>query len=112
MYIGEVSKRTGLSIRAIRFYEQIGLINAPRRQGKYRVYQESDVDMFILIKEATELGISLSSLKGVIVYQDGKVNWSEIHGFLLKFRDELVESIKDLNLKLNSVDRCCAQIKL
>lgn len=52
MYIGELSKRTGFSIRAIRLYEEKGLIQTVQRKGRYRIYNESDVDLLNLISEA------------------------------------------------------------
>jgi len=54
MYIGEISKKTDLSIKAIRFYEKTGLIRRPKRMSRYRVYQKTDVELLILIKEANE----------------------------------------------------------
>lgn len=75
MYIGEASKKSGLSIKAIRFYEAIGLIKQPERKGRYRLYEETDIEILVLIKEAKELGITLSKLQGVIVYKDGKADW-------------------------------------
>ncbi|WP_179090334.1 MerR family transcriptional regulator [Paenibacillus sp. FSL H8-0548] len=42
--IEEVAKRTGLTKRAIRYYEDIGLISAPERsQGGMRLYSEEDI---------------------------------------------------------------------
>lgn len=48
MFIGEVSRKTGLSIKAIRLYEELGLIQTPQRQGRYRIYKHSDVDILNL----------------------------------------------------------------
>lgn len=110
MYIGEASKRTGLSIKAIRFYEEKGLIVRPARIGRYRVYQQNDIELLILIKEAKELGITLSQLKGVIVYHNGKVDWAIIKIFLAEVRQQLVNQIVDINKKIESLDQCYEQI--
>jgi len=110
MFIGEASKRTGLSIKAIRFYEEIGLIMQPERMGRYRVYQEEDVELLMLIKEAKEFGIALSQLKGVIVYTDGKVDWANIKIFLAEIRDQLIKQIDEIKIKINSLDECYGQI--
>lgn len=61
MFIGDASK--------------IGLIRQPQSKGRYRVYEESDIEILVLIKEAKQLGITLSKLQGVIVYTNGKVDW-------------------------------------
>lgn len=43
LYIGKVAEMTGASRKAIRLYESLGLISAPRRKGQYRIYSERDV---------------------------------------------------------------------
>lgn len=110
MYIGEVSKKTSLSIKAIRFYEAKGLINPPKRVGRYRVYQAADVDLLILIKQAKQLGVSLSQLKGVIVYQDGQLDWLRIKLFLAELRVQLQAKIADLTANIANIDECSRQI--
>lgn len=65
MYIGELAKKSGVSIKAIRHYEAIGLIKSPQRQGKYRVYDASYLDVLAMIKLAKNLGFSLEELKQI-----------------------------------------------
>lgn len=110
MYIGEASKQTGLTIKAIRFYEEKGLIRQPERKGRYRVYDETDIEMLILIKEAKELGITLSQLKGVISYSNGNVDWAAIKIFLSEIRGQLISKIEIINKQVNSLDKCYKQI--
>lgn len=110
MYIGEASKKTDLSIKAIRFYEEKGLIRQPERKGRYRVYDETDIELLILIKEAKELGITLSKLKGVIIYNNGKVDWGRIKIFLSEIREQLISKIEDINKQVNRLDKCYNQI--
>ncbi|MHA2937059.1 MerR family transcriptional regulator [Vibrio sp. RC27] len=110
MYIGEASKQTGLSIKAIRFYEEIGLTKKPKRKGRYRVYDETDIELLILIKEAKDLGITLSKLKGVIIYDNGMVDWGNIKIFLGEIREQLINQIDDINKKIDSLDTCYNQI--
>lgn len=110
MYIGETSKQTGLSIKAIRFYEEIGLITQPERRGRYRVYNERDLELLILIKEAKELGVTLSELKGVITYSNGKVDWGNIKVFLTGIRKQLLNQIDEIEKKIDALDKCCDQI--
>lgn len=110
MYIGEASKKTGLSIKAIRFYEEVGLINPPERMGRYRVYKDREIELLVLIKEAKALGVTLSQLQGVIVYHDGQVDWSKIKVFLAELRKQLLHQIDDLQKKIVNLDACYEQI--
>lgn len=66
MYIGTLSKLTNVSRKAIRLYEEIGLLPTPKRKGKYRVYGQQDAEIVQTIKCAQSLGFKLNELIGVI----------------------------------------------
>lgn len=66
MYIGALGKITGISIKAIRHYEDIGLIKSPTRKGSYRVYDESYIPVLNMIKLAKSLGFTLNELKEIV----------------------------------------------
>ena len=108
MYIGKVSKITGLSIKAIRLYEERGLIHRPKRKGRYRVYSEIDIDILNLISEAKLLGVTLSQLQNVIVYDNGQVNWQRVELFLIDVKKRLLSDRIELERKLKSVETCIA----
>ncbi|HEV2439389.1 MAG TPA: MerR family transcriptional regulator [bacterium] len=61
----DVVKRTGLTPRAIRYYEEVGLLTAPSRTaGGFRLFTEADVAKLQRIKELqTLLGFSLAEIK-------------------------------------------------
>ena len=65
--IGEVADLTGLSLRTIRYYEEMGLI-APsaRSQGGFRLYSDSDVERLMLIKRMKPLDFSLDQMGEVL----------------------------------------------
>lgn len=111
MYIGEVSKRTGLSAKTIRFYEQKGLIT-PNRAGRYRVYQQSDIDILLLIKEAKAFGIALATIKEVIVYKDGDVDWTRVRSFLTNLKVQLMAQATMLQQKIDMIDQCYEDVIL
>ncbi|MEU6979418.1 MerR family transcriptional regulator [Streptomyces sp. NPDC046371] len=63
--IGEVAKRTGLSVHALRFYEREGLLVGPvhRTAGGRRRYTSFDVDWLLICVRLRESGMPLSELK-------------------------------------------------
>jgi DNA-binding transcriptional MerR regulator len=67
MQIGEVAERTGLSLRTIRYYEEVGLV-APsaRSQGGFRLYTEPDVARLQLAKRMKPLGFQLDEMRELI----------------------------------------------
>lgn len=110
MYIGEAAKQTGLSIKAIRFYESIGLIPTPKRHGRYRVYSDRDLDMLLLIKEAKQLGFTLNQLKSAVVLENDKVDWDKVRPLLDQLRAQLVEQRKEIDRKLALLEECYGQL--
>lgn len=67
LFIGDLSKRTGVPVKTIRYYEDLGLLDKPKRTGSdYRVYTQKDVDKLLFIKKAKELGLKLSEIKTII----------------------------------------------
>ncbi|HEX7957751.1 MAG TPA: MerR family DNA-binding protein [Pyrinomonadaceae bacterium] len=65
--IGEVSKRSGVGVEALRFYEKGGLLDSPARTyGGYRVYGEEVLERLAFIKQAQALGFSLEEVRRII----------------------------------------------
>lgn len=62
MQIGELADRTGLSLRTIRHYDEVGLLPASRTEGGFRVYTERDVERLTHIKRMKPLGFSLEEM--------------------------------------------------
>ena len=106
MYIGEVAAKTDLSVKAIRFYEEKGLIVPLPRKGRYRVYDDSHIEILKLIKEAKSLGATLAQLKGAIIYQNGEVDLAKIGRFLEEIRGQLLAQINALQHKVASIGAC------
>ena len=66
--IGEVSRRSGFSIKALRFYERRGLLpSAGRSRGGYRVYTDADLRRLEFIKQAKALGLPLGQIRELTV---------------------------------------------
>ena len=63
MRIGELAARTGASTRALRYYEQQGLIPARRAGNGYREYDESDVRLVLEIRSLLASGFSLDDAR-------------------------------------------------
>ena len=65
MYIGEFAKRAGATPKAIRLYENIGLLPQASRRGKYRTYDTRYIETVNQIKQAQQLGFSLRELVSI-----------------------------------------------
>ena len=60
--IGELAKRTGLSVSAIRFYEGRGLVDPLRNRGGQRRFLRSDIRRLSFIRIAQQLGLSIDAI--------------------------------------------------
>jgi DNA-binding transcriptional MerR regulator len=58
MRIGELARRTGVSERSLRYYEQRGLLTADRTSGGHRDFPERAVDRVIRIQELFAAGLN------------------------------------------------------
>lgn len=67
MQIGEVADRTGLSLRTIRYYGEVGLASpSARSRGGFRLYTEADVERLLLIKRMKPLDFSLEEMADLL----------------------------------------------
>lgn len=71
MQIGEVADRTGLSLRTIRHYEEVGLvIPSARTKGGFRLYTAADVDRLMVIRRMKPLDFSLEEMRDLLSVTD------------------------------------------
>ena len=67
MHIGELAERTGLSLRTIRHYDDVGLLPATARtDGGFRVYSEDDFERLMVIKQMKPLGFTLVEMAEIL----------------------------------------------
>ena len=65
--IGDVAERTGLSLRSLRHYEDVGLLPSPERSpGGFRLYDDSTLARLAVIKGMKPLGFSLDEMREVL----------------------------------------------
>lgn len=65
--IGELSRRTGVKVPTIRFYEQIGLLSVPpRTEGNQRRYGKPEVERLNFIRHSRELGFEVEDIRELL----------------------------------------------
>lgn len=68
--IGDLARDFGVTLRALRFYEDKGLLS-PRREGLARLYSTKDRERLSLILKGKRLGFTLSEIRGLIAAHEG-----------------------------------------
>lgn len=63
MHIGELAEKTGLSLRTIRHYDEVGLLKpSGRSEGGFRLYTQGDLERLVLIRRMKPLAFSLEEM--------------------------------------------------
>ncbi|MGH1576888.1 redox-sensitive transcriptional activator SoxR [Planktotalea sp.] len=106
--IGQVAKRTGLAVSAIRYYESEGLISANRNRGGHRRFARAQIRRVSFVLIAQKFGLTLPQIKSVLAELPDKRtptahDWARISRNL---RDLLDKQIADLQRMRNSLDGC------
>ena len=98
MTIGELAKRSGLSAKRVRHYEEIGVLSkAARTDSGYRIYDERDVHILRFVNRARGLGFSMKEIKTLVGLWKNKRRASrEVKSLALKHLDELEKKIAEL----------------
>ena len=64
--IGEVARRAGLRPSAIRYYEEVGLLPAPRRVSGQRRYEPDVLDYLRFVRIAQEAGFTVAEIRTLV----------------------------------------------
>jgi MerR family copper efflux transcriptional regulator len=69
--IGDVAVRTGLSLRTIRWYEEVGLVPpSARTTGGFRLYTDADIQRLELVKRMKPLDFTLEEMRDLLTTVD------------------------------------------
>jgi len=106
--IGKVADRTGLSISAIRYYENENLVYPIRNSGGQRLFKRADIRRLSFIMIAQQLGFSLEQIRLQLNQlperrTPTKKDWGKISK---GFKVELDQRIQQLSLMREKLDQC------
>lgn len=106
--IGELAKRTGLAVSAIRFYEDKGLIQAMRTMGNQRRFLRSDIRRLSFILIAQKLGLGLVEIEAELskLPQGRTPTLSDWRAISQSMRGMIDQKIKLLSLTRRKLDEC------
>jgi MerR family mercuric resistance operon transcriptional regulator len=98
LLIGELSRRTGVHIETIRYYEKIKMLPAPpRTAGGRRVYGPVETRTLAFIRRARELGFTLDEIRALLdLGGPGKATCSEVCAIATRHLEDIRSKIVDL----------------
>lgn len=98
MRIGEVANRSGVTVKTIRYYEEIGVLDEPRRsESKYRDYEPNVIERLRFIRASQAFGLSLGEIREIVGYRDrGEVPCAHVLDLLRRHSRDIDERIIEL----------------
>ena len=113
--ISDLAREFDITTRAIRFYEEKGLLS-PRREGQKRLYSNADRVRLELILRGKRIGLTLEESRDIIgMYHHGQNNAEQLNSLLTKveerraiLRTQLVD-IQHMLQELDEVQSRCEQ---
>ncbi|MER7847046.1 heavy metal-responsive transcriptional regulator [Kitasatospora sp. NPDC096077] len=98
MRIGELAARAGVSTKAVRFYEQAGLLPAPpRTPGGYRDYPPRAADRLAFVRGAQAAGLTLGEIREVLrIRDDGQAPCGHVTALLAEHLRAVEQRIAEL----------------
>ena len=104
MFIKDLSKKLKITARAIRHYEEIGIITSKRMENNYRYFDESNLDKLKFLVRARKLGFSLEECRELIKLFENDNRKSENVRNIAKNKleniDKQIQELKDLKKSL------------
>ncbi|WP_051814681.1 MerR family DNA-binding protein [Streptomyces iakyrus] len=72
MTVGQAAQAAGVTRRAVRLYEERGLLaSAPRTAAGYRLYDQDDIDTLVFIRQARALDLPLDDIAAILALRRG-----------------------------------------
>ena len=104
--IGQLADRVGVTAKAIRFYENEGILPRPQRTAAgYRLYSESDVERLLFVQRAKGVGLSLAEIADIIRIRDnGAIACVHVRQLLGRKAAEVNERLQALEVLKQELD--------
>jgi len=106
MDIGRASKASGVSVKMIRHYEEIGLLpKVARTYANYRIYSQNDVHMLRFIKRARTLGFSMEDIKELVgLWKNKSRSSAAVKKIAGKHVDALKQKVAELQSMIGTLE--------
>lgn len=108
MRIGELATTTGVSVRALRYYEEQDLLASERSENGQRRYDEKSANRVQLIQQFYAAGISSAAIREMLPCVATGVASPQVLAKLHGHRSSVVKQIEDLRETLHKLDSVIA----
>lgn len=111
MNIGQASELSGLPAKTIRYYEEIGLVKADRKDNGYRDYNDTHVHKLGFLKRARNLGFAVEECRNLLsLYEDterSSIDVKRLAQSKVEEIDQKISELKGLRDTLSHLIKAC-----
>ena len=112
MTINDISKELGLTKRAIKFYEEKGLLSVPKDENGYRNYSQEHIRILKTISVYRKLGIGITDIQRIINHGDESILLQVLKAKETELQDKQAELLElQTFLSSRDVDQAYVQLK-
>ncbi|MFJ8192106.1 MerR family transcriptional regulator [Streptomyces sp. NPDC096094] len=108
MRIGEVARGAGVSVRAVRYYEQQGLLVAERSPSGQRLYRQDAIPLVRFFQQMFAAGLTSRRITELLPCWDSGHTDAEQRAMLRAERERIQAKIDDLQAALDHLDEIIA----
>ncbi|TWB44491.1 Cu(I)-responsive transcriptional regulator [Nitrospirillum pindoramense] len=113
MNIGQAAKASGVSVKMIRYYDEVGLVRpSGRSEGNYREYEAREVNELRFVRRARGLGFDMAEIGQLLsLWRDRDRSSREVKSIAQRHLDDLDSRIREMQAMadtLRHLAHCCA----
>lgn len=110
--IGQASRKTGLPVKTIRYYEEIGLIEPDRGENGYRDFDEEDLSRLRFLAQARHLGFTLEECRRLMrLYCDAHRASRDVRDLAVNHLEEIRDRIRQLQELEKTLEKVIAECR-
>ena len=92
--ISTIARKVGVNVKTIRYYQRLGLIKEPPKDGRFRFYSDKVVERLLFIRRLKKVGFTLRETAGLLGV--GAKNCDAVRAILQNKRTKLLQKIKQM----------------
>lgn len=110
MNISAVAERTGVPVKTIRYYEEIGLLRPARTANGYRAFSAADAHKLAFLARARSLGFSIDDCRSLLsLYEDRSRASSDVKRLAAEHLDRITDKILELETMRRTLQALVSQ---
>ena len=101
--IGTVARQVGVNVETIRYYQRIGLVKEPPKNGGFRFYSDKAVTRLLYIRRLKKLGFTLREITKLL--EAGAKSCSDVGAILVSKRSEVLQKIEQMRAAAEELEQ-------